>query len=107
MPLVLQPSLDALDKNAILSHLEEKRSRRMLAAIEYHQGKNAKLANETDKLRRRRMMFYERLRKELLKFDKASAKIDEIMDVIDNLNNEIGLTQDMMTLLDTEEEDDS
>ena len=106
MPLILQPSLDALDKNAILNHIEEKRSRRMLAAIEYHQGKNAKLEHAADKLKRRRMMYYERLRKELLKFDAASKKIDEIMSTIDNINNEVGLTQDMMTLMDTEAENE-
>lgn len=96
MPLTLAPSFDEHTRAEIEQHLTEVRSRRMLAAIVYQQGVNAKLEHEVEKVKRKRDAQYSMLLKELSRLDIAFGKAEARLAAVINLDNELGLAQDMI-----------
>lgn len=108
MSLVLAPSFDDHTRAEIEAHIEQVRSRRMLAAITYHEGINAKLSYESDKIQERIKKQYVMLAKELEQFDRAHEKLENRMAGIEHLMNELGLVIDMKEThaVPTEKEDE-
>lgn len=107
MPLILAPSFDEHTREQIETHLRDVQARRMLAAMEYHAGKNAKLSHESDKIQQRVARQYEMLRKEINALEKAEYKVTDRLAGIEHLKNELGLITDMIELhpVETESED--
>jgi len=107
MPLVLAPSFDEHTREAIEAHIREVQSRRMLAAVEYHTGVNAKLGYESDKITKRRDQKYVMLLKEIEQLDRILEKVENRLAEVEHLNNELGLVNDMRELhvVDSEKED--
>jgi hypothetical protein len=95
MPLVLQPELLSKSRDEIESHLEEIRARRMVAAIEYNAGKEAKLAHESDKLQRKVKGECEMLGKEIMALDRALWKVEQRLIRVEGLRQELGVIGDM------------
>lgn len=106
MPLTLYPSIDSLTREELEAHITAKRARRLRAAIEYHEGRNAKLSHESDKIQRKMKQQYDMLAKEIAIFDKASDKIDKRLATIEALKAELGLVRDLITYTDEDESDD-
>jgi uncharacterized protein involved in exopolysaccharide biosynthesis len=108
MALILAPSFDDHTREQIENHIAEVHVRRMAAAIEYHQGKETKLQYESDKIQARIARQYELLRKELDALEKAENKVQDRLAGLIHLQNELGLTHDMIELHQTpgEKEDD-
>ncbi|HEY6020879.1 MAG TPA: hypothetical protein VIY48_13560 [Candidatus Paceibacterota bacterium] len=96
MPLVLAPSFDEHTRAEIEAHLDAVRARRMVAAIEYHQGAANKLQHESDKINAKIARQYEMLRKELLAMEKAELKVQDRLELMDHMLNEVGLVNDMI-----------
>jgi len=97
MPLVLAHSFDEHTRAEIEAHLEQVRSRRMLAAVEYHTGINAKLTYESDKIQKRVAQKYEMLLKEIGQLDRIVEKVENRLAEIEHLKNELGLLTDLRT----------
>jgi chaperonin cofactor prefoldin len=98
MPLVLSPSFDEQTRDQIELHIADVQCRRLSAAIVYHQGANAKLNFESDKLRSRIAKQYELLKKELDVLEKAERKVQDRLANMQHLSNELGLVVDMIEL---------
>ena len=107
MPLVLSPSFDDHTREQIETHIAEVQARRMSAAVEYHTGKDAKLAHESSKIQQRIARQYEMLGKELEQMDRTIQKVEDRLAGLTHLKNELGMVSDMreMHTLDPEEED--
>lgn len=106
MALVLQPDIHSVSREELEAHIEEVRARRMVAAIEYMEGKNAKLTHEAEKIQRRIKGQYDMLGKEIMRLDSLLEKVEARMVVIESMKQEIGVISDMMLVTDTEESDD-
>lgn len=108
MPLVLAPSFDDHTREQIEMHVAQVQARRMVAAIEYHTGKDAKLSHESAKLDRRLEHKYMMLGKEIVALEKAENKVLDRLAELEHLKNELGLVNDMRELhqVPTEKEDD-
>lgn len=98
MPLVLAPSYDDHTREQIEAHLEQVRARRMVAAIDYHNGINEKLTHESDKIQRRIAKEYEMLGKELENLEKYECKVQDRLTKLETMRQELGLTVDMIEL---------
>lgn len=98
MPLVLSPSFDDHTREQIEEHLNQVRARRMVGAMEYHQGKTAKLSHESDKIQARIARQYELLLKELVALEKAEDKLEDRLAGLEHLKNELGLTTDLIQM---------
>ena len=98
MPLVLSPSFNSATREAVEEHLEEVRELRLMAALEYQQGKEAKLEKELDHHERRLATTYEQLGKAIIRLDREIDKIQEYLDKCEMLHDEAGLTRDRITL---------
>lgn len=98
MPLVLAPSFDEQTREQIEAHIAEVQARRMLAAMEYHTGRNAKLSHESDKIQARVAKQYALLGKELDALEKAELKVIDRLAGLEHLKNELGLTMDLLEL---------
>lgn len=98
MPLVLSPSFDDQTREQIESHVSEVQARRMLATMEYHAGKNAKLSHESDKIQGRIRKQYDLLGKEINALEKAELKVIDRLAGLEHLKNELGLTMDLLEL---------
>lgn len=107
MPLVLSPSFDDNTREQIEAHIADVQSKRMLATMEYHAGKHAKLSHESDKIQARVARQYELLGKELNVLEKAENKVIDRLAGLEHLKNELGLIMDMKEMhpVDTETED--
>ena len=99
MPLILAPSFDEHSREEIEAHLEEVRARRMVAAIEYATGVNAKLEYEALKVQKKMSAQYEMLAKEIAALDKALEKMEKRLLTLITLQQELGLTQNMITTI--------
>jgi hypothetical protein len=108
MPLELAPCFDDATREQIEQHVAQVQARRMVAAIEYHTGKDAKLSHESDKLEKRLQHKYEMLGKEILALEKAEGKVLDRLAELEHLKNELGLVNDMRELhqVPTEVEDE-
>lgn len=95
MPLVLADSFDDKTRDQIEAHLEAVRSRRMVAALEYHAGIKAKLEHESDKVRQKIARQYEMLGKELIRLESAEQKVFDRLEHLEALKQELGLITDM------------
>lgn len=105
-PLTLQPAITQLTRAEYEEHLEAVRARRMIAAIEYHEGKNAKYQHEADRIQRRMKGQNEMLGKEIMTLDKAIEKVEKRLATIANMDNELGIVKDMIVILDKEKGDE-
>ena len=108
MPLVLAPSFDEHSRAQIEEHIKQVQSRRMLAAVVYHQGVGAKLSYESDKIQARRQQKYDMLLKEIGQLDRILEKVENRLAEVQHLDNELGLVNDMRELhvVDSEKEDE-
>ena len=95
MPLTLSPSFDEHTRAQIENHVEAVRARRMVSAIEYHNGIQAKLTHESGKLQVRMSKQYEMLGKELERVENAENKVLARIETLEALRQEIGLIEDM------------
>lgn len=98
MPLVLAPSFDEHTREQVEAHVAAVQARRMLAAMEYHHGKNAKLTHESDKIRLRVEKQYEMLKREIEALEKAENKVNDRLAGLEHLMNELGLITDLIEL---------
>ena len=103
MPLQMVPDLAALSREQVEAHLEQVRARRMVAALHYHEGKNAKYAMESDKIKRKMRGQNEMLGKELSSLDKAIERVEKRLAAITTLDTELGLVNDMIVVLGDED----
>lgn len=108
MTLVLAPSFDEHTREQIEAHVADVQARRMLAAMEFHAGKNAKLQHESDKIQKRVARQYELLGKEIDALEKAENKVTDRLAGLEHLKNELGLVMDMIELhpVETEAEEE-
>lgn len=97
MPLVLAPSYDEHTREQIEAHVSAVQARRMVAAIDYHNGVKAKLAHESEKIQQRVARQYEMLGKELERLEAAENKVLARLETLEALRQEIGLIEDMQT----------
>jgi len=95
MALILRPCFDDLTRQEIEQHIEQVRSRRMVAAMEYQAGKTLALSQESEKVQRRIKQQYELLGKEILQLDKLDERIDKRMTTIETLRQEFNLIEEM------------
>jgi len=100
MPLVLAPSYDDNTREQIENHIEAVRARRMVAAIEHHQGVQLKLTHESDKIQARIAKQYDMLGKELGRLEQAEQKVLDRLTQLETLKQELGLITDMVELHD-------
>jgi len=96
MPLVLVPALPDLTREQLEAHIEQVRARRMVAAVEYTAGKNAKLTHESEKIQRQVKDQYTLLGKEIERLDKALERVESRMITIETMNQEIGIITGML-----------
>ncbi|ERR1044071_3906472 len=96
MPLVLAPSFDDHTREQIELHVAEVQVRRLEAAVIYHQGVNAKLNFESDKIQAKIARQYELLNKELVALEKAELKVQDRLATMQHLQNELGLVVDLL-----------
>jgi uncharacterized protein involved in exopolysaccharide biosynthesis len=75
--------------------VEQVRARRMVAAIEYHEGVKQKLEYEAEKVRKKMLGQYEMLRKEIDRLDRALENVEKRLTTIGILQQEIGVVYDM------------
>lgn len=94
--LILAASFDEKTRAEIEQHVSEVQSRRMLAAVIYHQGVNAKLEHEADKVRQRIARQYQMLGKEIGVLEKAEGKVQSRLDSLTILLTELGVVNDML-----------
>lgn len=99
--LILQPALSDSTREEVEAHIEAVRARRMVATIEYHSLKNAKLIDKSAKIKARLDAQAEMLRKEILASERADQKIQDRLIAIEQLKQEMGVLDDM--LVDVEE----
>ena len=104
MPLILQPALPDQTRAEVEAHLEAVRARRMVAAIAYHEGKNAKYRNESDRIQRQMKSQYEQLGKEIAALDKNIEKVETRVAKITAMDTNLGIVNDMIVVLDKEAE---
>ena len=85
-----------MTREQIEAHLEQVRSRRMLAAMEYHQGQQLKFIAEQAKIERRMRVEYERLSKDLEKLDALDEKIQARMNKLTALLQETQVIEELL-----------
>lgn len=95
MGLVLQPELREKTREEIEAHLDVVRARRMVAAIEYQAGRDAKLAHESDKMQRKVKGAYEMLGKELSALDRALWRVEQRLIQVEGFRQELGVIEDL------------
>lgn len=105
MPLILAPSYDEQTREQIEHFLEGIQARRMTAAVEYHQGKQAKLHHESDKIQAKVEKAYATLLRRIEASDKADAACAEALAKCEALKQELGLVMDMIDLDDPQSEE--
>jgi hypothetical protein len=101
--LILQPSFDSKSRAEIEAHLEQVRARRMIAAMAYQEAKRLKMDHEAEQMKRRLEAKTARLNKGLEVLDKALARVEAAMVDIETLYQELGLTEDMLQLMQGED----
>lgn len=89
--LTLAPELKDFDREELEAWLEGIRAKRLVATIEYHANKNAKLGHEADKLQKKFYGKLEKLGRALLAMENAEIKVQGYIDEIDQIKQEIGL----------------
>lgn len=95
MPLILTPSFDEHTRQQIEAHLEEVRARRLVAALEFEEGRKGKIAKQADKVARQMQAQYKMLKKELIRLEGAETKVQERLTKLTHLLNEHGLLEDL------------
>jgi|SRR6478609_6882588 len=98
MPLVLAPSFNSETRESVEEHLEEVRNLRLMAALEYQQGKELKLERELGQNEKRLATAYDQLGKAIIRLDREIEKIQEYLDKCEMLHDEAGLTRDRISL---------
>ena len=91
--LVIHPELMDMPRERFEIHLEHVRSQRMIAAVMYFEGVNAKVKTQDDKLQRRLAQQFTMLGKELAVLDRALAKVEQRTAGIEMLRQEKGLLE--------------
>jgi uncharacterized membrane protein YccC len=92
------PTVDQLPRMDIELHVQAARSRRLVAVIEYQTGENLKLERQANTTAIRLQKEYAMLHKEIGKLDAATDRVDARLVRIDNLKNQLGLVEDLLTL---------
>lgn len=98
MPLILAPSFNSSTREEVEDHLEQVRELRLMAALEYQQGKELKLEKELDHNERRLATAYDQLGKAIIRLDREIEKIQEYLDKCEMLHDEVGLVKDRISL---------
>ena len=89
--LVLQPTIAEMTTEQLEAHLEYVRARRIVAAMEYIEGRHLKYDALADKVRRKLSGQYEMLEKELERLDRALDITERRVEAIEVLRQEYGL----------------
>lgn len=76
--------------------LEQVRARRMVATIEYHNTKNAKLAHASGKMVDRLDKQLDMLEKEILALERAENKVNDRLNAIEGIKQEIGFLAEQL-----------
>jgi uncharacterized protein YecT (DUF1311 family) len=95
MGLILTPSFDDQTRQQIEDYLSIVRSRRMSAALEYHQGQAIKLQHETEKVQGKFNRAYETLARRLAAAEKAEEALNDALSKCEMLRGELGLLADL------------
>lgn len=90
MPLQLMPTYDDTTRQRYEEFLQEVRSRRLSAALEYRAGQELKLDREMDDLQNKLSNEYERLCKNLERMESLDTKVQEQMIKIESYLQELG-----------------
>ena len=96
MPLILSPSFNDKTRAEIEAHLETVRAKRMQLAVQYHEGRQAKLNHEADVLQKRFTRQYDMLEKNILALDKALEIAEDRLAKCIALHSELGLVTDLI-----------
>lgn len=96
MPLVLKKSIKDCTRQEMEDFIEAVRVRRMLATIEYHNLKNAKLSQATGKIQARVDRECDLLEKEINTLERAEQKVEDRLNKIEQMKQEIGLLVDQI-----------
>lgn len=96
--LVLRPSLEDFDRDAVEAFIEAVRAKRMVATLEYYENKNAKLSHASEKVQRKFWGQLEMLEKELLALERAEVKAQDRLNNINILKQELGMLVDQVTV---------
>ena len=94
MPLVLAPSFSSATREEVEDHLELVRDLRLRAALEFHQGKEAKLEREHNHVTQRLATTYGQLEKALIRLDREVIKVEEYLAKCEMLSDEADLVED-------------
>lgn len=94
--LILQPTFNDKTRAEIEAHLEEVRTRRMSAAIEYATGRHLKLSHESEVIQRRVEQQLLMLGKDIARLDNADASIRNRLEKIEELYSQMTITEDML-----------
>lgn len=94
MPLVLAPSFNSATREEVEEHLEWVRDVRLAAAIEFQQGREAKLEKEGNLAAHRLASMYSQLGKALSRLDREILKVEDYLAKCEMLSDELSLVKD-------------
>jgi len=94
MPLILAPSFSSSTREEVEEHLEWVRDIRLQAALEFQQGKEARLDKEFNQVSRRLEVTYQSLGKALQRLDREIEKVEDYLAKCEMLQQEAELASD-------------
>lgn len=94
MPLILAPSFNSSTREEVEEHLEMVRDLRLRAALEFQQGKEAKLEKEMNHADHRLASMYAQLGKALSRLEKEMFKVEDYLNKCEMLSGERDLVKD-------------
>jgi hypothetical protein len=102
MPLIIHTSVADLTKTELEAHIMAVQSRRMVAAVTYYRGANAKHQSAIDKDDKRLGNKYVQLGKKLTQLDKLINSIEALVRDIDGVKIDRSQHMDKITVFDTD-----
>lgn len=88
--LILQPNIRDCTREEVEAHIEQIRTKRMLAAIEFHNTKNMKLSQAGGRIQDRLDKQLDMLEKEINNLERAENKVSDRLNTIEALKQELG-----------------
>jgi hypothetical protein len=94
MSLILSPSFNSATREEVEEHLEAVRDLRLRAALEFQQGKEAKLEKEYNHASHRLQTTYAQLGKALSRLEREMYKVEDYLNKCEMLSGEAELAKD-------------
>lgn len=101
--LTLQPTIADYSREEYENRLEGIRARRMVAAVAFYEGKNAKLQHASGIMKVKLEKQLDGLEKDLLQLDKLIERAEGRIARIEGYENDMGLMEAAMVAVDAEE----